>query len=1462
MSGLPVISVRKWSIAFAISIMLTTPSCSSTNEGPDSDQLSQEVGDWIHPACLASSLGPPGDDPNQCNGPWTYSYQESWVNRDACGDTNTCLTHNACISWDLYAEHDGLGYTPVTWFETGPWLFYEFQEPGGVQGFDPGVECPAEAATRLNDLLATRPDISSPARNGFTVTSEAVDVNYSESGCGQFDEYCYRTWTYRCGLHVNNFPTPMTGVHDWCSCAAYQPGECPRGGVTTAYTAPGEHYPDTPGAPSPGSSKRDFVKQPWCMTYDTLPTTTPAEVQEKFDKLWSVYQGPIPTTLTEATFKQAISTRLKLMYELWGEQLVNQHSDTDQIHHAIGLYSTHPDDNPSCMSDVDAPPPPTGCTAPEVTTKRGELIRCQRLVGQHASEGVASLAVDACASLLSGYLDIAEQPAQDSACAAEHLREVGAKALFQLEDKQLGVLNTAPTSLGALPRQLWLLDRWYDVAKRADDLGTFPAADQQQRDTSYLLGRLWSVLRQRSNVEGELRKLTGVSTTDEAEEALNLTAARGREVEQNVVTAMFTVPDAIQPENITLTRPPLRGLPLIALLGDALKPTVDDLNGIALYHDMGCSFKQDCRAPVTNTPSRNAWNILSKLEASPGLHDAVAANPHALAGWKPVFAVLANGQGTLTAAIADAVTGTGGLAGATNESDVHPLARPLWVLYQHARSFHSHYEAAGMFEPSAQNVLHGSVLQQDQQGVVNGLRTRVNDLQTDVNTYRNGLVATVRAQIELLDNGAQVTDLTDRRIRKAVEMNQKAHNLEGLRASGEDEEKAFASVTATFATIQRALNTGAYVQVGDTETFTLTGQDAHFAGSSVPAEIAAHSMLNLTAGKMIAIHAADLWVPTCSLRDATFLKPDGGSSIGADLTQAEIGPEGYMVAWNQTAFKLHSSGHSASAEVTVGQSVKFCTGVTPLKAIGLDAQACVYADAHVSGSTTLDKVDEGSENRSSASFATGLRLSNTPFPQAPVGSLLVVLTDPASGTIRDVKVVHSDTTVLVTAPSHAYFVVNDKQCGAADASRALTVSTRLMSKAGDEAEAALGSMADVLADMRARQQALVEQGTMLPTDATLLRQQAYLNLQAHLDQLDVASLPAPLLSLFDAFVSHEIVATERRIEMRTIERSLELDMLDVRMIDDELRAGATRARLQSLVPQWIVRDLDHDALRTKLVDVLEVSRDNLRPIIELWYPHALDDVALGQELDKLLDADVGTSLVTLADSGDRFVKALLNAYERTSFGYKPPAQQLPLVVVTFPRPGFDVTGSPWRAADPTRAKRVWDAINARTVAHFEITADDFYSSIGGDAVLSCHEVVPVIKSMGFYVVRHGASDNESLNGLNRTFAGAAGADQSFVTTEGPRVYQFADALWQHFLVPVIYGETTAALTNFLATPRQTRPVGLSPTGAFDIDFSVLDTLANSGFQPSNEFQPSEVALVLELDSRAIGPQPTWVDRCR
>src|SRR5262245_8106655 len=91
--------------------VLGMQACSSSDDDAETEETSQAVTtDWIHPACQAAALMPPDNDPQKCSGPWTYSYQDLWLNRAACGDSNVCAQYNTCTSWDLVTQGDGIGY--------------------------------------------------------------------------------------------------------------------------------------------------------------------------------------------------------------------------------------------------------------------------------------------------------------------------------------------------------------------------------------------------------------------------------------------------------------------------------------------------------------------------------------------------------------------------------------------------------------------------------------------------------------------------------------------------------------------------------------------------------------------------------------------------------------------------------------------------------------------------------------------------------------------------------------------------------------------------------------------------------------------------------------------------------------------------------------------------------------------------------------------------------------------------------------------------------------------------------------------------------------------------------------------------------------------------------------------------------------------------------------------------------
>lgn len=60
MSYSVVVDARARSIALLFFIMAVAQACSSGEDSPEPDGVSQAVeGDWIHPACTLSALGPP-----------------------------------------------------------------------------------------------------------------------------------------------------------------------------------------------------------------------------------------------------------------------------------------------------------------------------------------------------------------------------------------------------------------------------------------------------------------------------------------------------------------------------------------------------------------------------------------------------------------------------------------------------------------------------------------------------------------------------------------------------------------------------------------------------------------------------------------------------------------------------------------------------------------------------------------------------------------------------------------------------------------------------------------------------------------------------------------------------------------------------------------------------------------------------------------------------------------------------------------------------------------------------------------------------------------------------------------------------------------------------------------------------------------------------------------------------------
>src|SRR5262245_61888710 len=200
MSGATTSGIKQIQILCAVLAGLAAPACTPASDEPASRETTQ---------ALASSCGT---------------------------KQSVCLAHVACESWDQVMIGDGLGYTTTSWSEPGGGfrINCDYYPNSYCDDWDTFDTCAPAITPRRDALIATRPHISQPALDGFTVTVDEINVETDTYGCGPYDQYCSEAYVYVCNRNINNYPTPITAVRDWCDCAEYGPETCEPNNVVVA----------------------------------------------------------------------------------------------------------------------------------------------------------------------------------------------------------------------------------------------------------------------------------------------------------------------------------------------------------------------------------------------------------------------------------------------------------------------------------------------------------------------------------------------------------------------------------------------------------------------------------------------------------------------------------------------------------------------------------------------------------------------------------------------------------------------------------------------------------------------------------------------------------------------------------------------------------------------------------------------------------------------------------------------------------------------------------------------------------------------------------------------------------------------------------------------------------------------------------------------------------------------------
>jgi hypothetical protein len=1424
-------------------------------------------------SCDAKGLNPPST--NTCAGPWQYTKFDSEFGRSKfCGNhtKSDCIERNSCVRWgngieekDPAPRSTGLAAKKVLhcWHR----YFMAPGEPDGHGGrtpptFEEGDSCdflteaekkswcmPATELAKdertIDGIVAAHaaevddegpPNATTVKRSiaqkvkgvrqvGMTKTPTGVKGPSMTWNGRTYTNYEF-TATYNCSLSVTDVE-PKKAVNDTCTCKTTAYPECnhPKGTGHVEYTAP--------GALKPQGTEYGWVDGDapvHCTTCDDEPAGS------KYACLFNTNNfsdSSLPPNVDKAKFREAIEARLKLMIEYHGADYNITRTSS------LGAYT---DDTDATMCTVKLPTLPTACVAAIKTAGyMDELRMCNNLTRVDAQGNLPPAATVAkLLPICHELLDNGSNTALQTACGAAFHDKIEVLER-QLMDRGMDVLSYGADGFTNLDKVLANLDSWWSNAK-----GTHRPAAWMDAETSAIMDLFWV------HVADAVKKLPAVgSINDTAHSPNNVDTLLGQVSDTGILSDTLVLEAA---SSVPMFTPPL-----LAIVNDSLRNIADRLDVSSEIHDLVCRY----RACGTST-AVEIWDLLGAINDRTALTAALGRATKLATSIVPEHVHLRNAltnfatsEGFRHLSSAYASEGnTGGPITLVDSGPHGPIATSLAGVVHMARARSDSFRRIGRFVGDNLGILNMGV--QDKSTLLTRVTEHQSNLDKEITKFNAGRLEAVRnlAQ-EWKDGGAQAS-ITSRMDLVVARIAQATSELNGLSLLESKDREEWSTFVSEFIDKNKDQ---AYVNANVTPLPDIT-VDASWPNShgnwSKTLEQGDTLRLGITSG--------DKYSPSCAL-SATFPAPREGGQYGLDMSSAETGPEGWVVSWDRGNYQAHdyskSSTDAATLSVTACESGGFAT---PYSATTV--QACA-SYSHTWSST--DSNSHGEDSRTSASFSGGMHLPNTPYPEAPVGALLLVFTPTATaGVSADVQVVGNDFTYLAPGNGVATLVVNDAACGTASGS--LIVHATYVHSLGNIIKQLAFAMDDALAALRSRSADLIAQGTILPAQEQLLREEVATAVH-DATNIDLTELPAPVQAFVRQWTDTEIVSLYRHLAIQKHQEEVHMAVLELEGIRSELASALGSSRLLNLATRLYLRELKSNRLatyRARLIDDLL----NVVPVaLELRYPRALATIDTptnaGPILDKLEKLDFAASTddfnQLVADFGD----IVLDTYR----GANDPEFGTHQVVLAFPRPedyfmpptcpegrvcGPEPYPGLWRAVELTRAKQFWDTF-AKPINHparyveFAVSPSDLYTLGGAAGQLSCQEGVPVIKKVALYAQFY----NGDVMNLGASTEVELGRSTTFPTATGSPVYITAeeDDSWRFPSFPIIGGGEDDAL-SVLNGVLSTEAAGYSPFTTYRINLMKIGEPNSTG--PVENIE--RFLLVYELSKRPVAN--VAVDVCR
>jgi hypothetical protein len=1200
-----------------------------------------------------------------------------------------------------------------------------------------------------------------------------------------------------------------------------------------------------------------------CLTCDELPANSPSEVATKYACLKNTLDNltTFPAGIDTVTLRTDIVKKLKLLFELKADVM------STEAHQLLrNLYRSDRALHYQCGATFTDPSATGTCLPANVGVVNADLDMCTKFSSSVSPPAVVKRMLPDCTAVAQSL------PFNQPTCAHVPVYNALWKALYT---KQLNVVakQGAPLlpSAADTQQQLQFLGDWFQKQRSNVDTGTLPDT-QLWTNTSAGMHAFWKQM-----YSDALLSKDGATYLPTAEQGVK----DGLTVDRAVATAALSLSQG---------RLPAQGALLTLLLSDVFHSMAERLDDFSAFHDLACSAK-GC-AGTTNTEVSELWKLLAALPDEAQLNAALANTPRLDSApaerkaWKNIFAQLAMQHAEFRAAVAQAAGVSTYEATLLTQAKLDGVNVPLSQLarlVQKAQAATASYAKSGLFGAQPQRVLRTGIQESKRTAIDTQVAQRKAELSTAVDRYTANRAQYISSLVSQVGNENAQANLQTQLALKLQNFNALSDDLAGLRLNVTNEAQALADSARILdnAMLREQANPSVLGISRSRRMLSLSGANARFTpGAAVQLpdvavlDASTQAPFKVTAkkGDVVTVNVSGQWAPTCALQQARLGIPFDSSAAPAPIgvTNALTGSEGYLVSFQNSSYK--ATANRTEEYTSSGASAKACAGAKVevgatfpgggVSAYGY-AEGCVQTE---SGDRASNSQDTGFESRFSSAYSTGLRLAQTPFTRAPVGSLLLVSVTPgAGGAVRDVQVVTRNTAVVLTQDSDVYLVVNDAALAGCqpDTLNALTVEVNQLVSTGSAAVAMTAAWSDTQAYYETATQNALAATRITGQEVVALRAWAYAKLSEKCQGCSLATFPEEFRNLYDLFVAKSLAQLERKVEIRLLERARLNAVGELKGLRDDLAGAGKQGRFLSLLPLWSLRNLDAENLRWDARNLMHLMSDYLRPVLDIRYPAALIELqnetasVADHPVNKLLFADWTQPYVDSARLGLGAVDAVVGKLGAVRLNDPNPAYGL--VALSFPRPpggGRPVgAASEWRRVGTDRAARLWSTLEATGRFDLTLTPDDVYVAAGGAAgELQCVHATPVIHSLGFYFVRPRDIDrSELLNG--QSILGAVNFSPTFEFTQegGVKRYFMNNPNWLVAAPRLLFGVSGEALRKFQDYELNLSPAnqalgadGLSAFFTAQVDVSKL--LQRT---PSPLIDATELVVVMQVDRRTV-----------